>query len=494
MNNDTFELEKQALAGLLKADEIGDDVYNNAGVFLEEQDFSSKTREFHGPILSLIKQARENGKRPNKVLLAQQLTDLRISFKSDLSPLQYLESLELYRTTSEASVEAIRELKKYSIGRKMVQTARTVEKLVTSKIFNTDIHKLIELVDQTYHSGIKDFLEGKDSSINIYEQMERIVEERGNNPLLENGPTLNGWPRLNGIYGSLWTPEDITVIVARSGIGKTTLALDFNAQISAKYQIPVIHFDNGEMSDQKLTFRQCAAETGVPLFAIETGRWRQNETFTKLVRDFFVELKKRPKPIIYYVDVGGKSVSEMINIARRIYFSKIGRGNPAILSYDYIKTSFESSNKEEHQAVGEMIDKFKQFIKTEMKFDGKPVISMFTSVQANRYGEGDNAVSLSDRIKQFSSVMFLLSKKTPEELMEEPLPVDGRRIFGTHKLTNLKCRNMGEFNERHSDLVKMPDGTLKQNHINLTISNFKSTENGDLKDMVDYINGNSKAV
>ena len=486
---DTIDLEKQALAGLLKEGESGDDIWNNAGVHLDASDFASKSgARFNGTIFSLIKTCREKRETVSPLILAMRLRELQIQFPDDLTPLDYLQALQLFSITKDGAIQAICELKKYSVARKMIVALRKAQRNIADNVASLGIGELIKATDDIYHQEFTTLLGQKDNVVDIYDTMEAVVEERGNNPQEENGPTLDGWPRLHGIYGSLWTPEDITVIVARSGVGKTTIALDWNARISAKYGIPVLHFDNGEMSDRKLIFRQCAAETGVPLYAIETGKWRKNAQFTEIVRAKFAEIKSRPRPIIHYVDVGGMSVQEMINVARRHYFSRIGRGNPMIISFDYIKTSFEFSNKDEHQMVGEMMDRWKQFIKTEMKFDGKPVISMFTSVQQNRYGVDDTAISLSDRIKQFSSFIFLLHKKTSEELMLEP--ANGQ--FGTHYLKALKYRSMGEFQERNGP-VKMMDGTLQDNVINLKISNFFSEERGDLQDMVDYQKGLVKA-
>lgn len=482
---DTTELERQVISGILKEGEEGDDVWNNAGVWLETSDFASpKSGRVHGTIFSLIKIARDKGEKANNIILASRLKELNIAFPDDLSPFMYLESLQHFKINKDGAIQAIKELKKYSAARKLYSSANKIQKFILSNIANLSADELVSGSDEIYHQEISTLFTQKDHIVDIYGSMEAVVEERGNNPLDENGPTLDGFTRLHGTYGSLWTPEDITVIVARSGIGKTTLALDWNARISAKYGIPVLHLDNGEMSDEKLIFRQCASETGVPLHAIETGKWRRNKEQCDIVRAKLKELKERPQPIIHYVDVGGKSVPEMINIARRYYYSKVGRGKKMIMSFDYIKTSFENSDKQEHQVVGQMVDQFKQFIKSEMKFDGKPTISLFASVQQNRYGEGDQSISLSDRIKQFSSFVFLLHKKTAEELMLEP--ASGQ--FGTHTLECLKSRSMGEFVERDGP-VKMIDGTLQKNVINLKINNFHSEERGDLQDMVDYQRG-----
>ena len=161
-----------------------------------------------------------------------------------------------------------------------------------------------------------------------------------------------------------------------------------------------------------------------------------------------------------------------------------------ILSFDYIKTTAESSkNKSEWQVVGEMVDKFKRLIQKDLTIDGEPLVSMITSVQSNRSGittnrnsdsivEDESIVSLSDRITQFSSHLFSLRQKTLDELAEE----DG---LGTHRLTCFKYRHLGENIHRAIQPVRLPNGDLKRNFINLNFDNFNISEVGDLQDAVD---------
>ena len=68
----------------------------------------------------------------------------------------------------------------------------------------------------------------------------------------------------------------ITVVVARAGVGKTQFCMDFCTKVSSiNNNVPILHFDNGEMSKEELIVRQCSALSGVPMHLLETGRWRQ---------------------------------------------------------------------------------------------------------------------------------------------------------------------------------------------------------------------------
>ena len=167
----------------------------------------------------------------------------------------------------------------------------------------------------------------------------------------------------------------------------------------------------------------------------------------------------------YYYNVGGMDVDSMVNTLKRFYYAKVGRGNQMVFSFDYIKTTSESNgNKSEWQVVGEMVDKFKKCVQKEILHEGNPMIPMITSVQSNRYGitnnrnsqnvvDDESIVSLSDRITQFCSHMFILRSKTGAV---EPVSIGD---------------------------------TLRKNAINLNFNNFNITERGDLRDIARVLNG-----
>lgn len=351
--------------------------------------------------------------------------------------------------------------------------------------------EIIELADNVYNSRINLYEIGNDTPENIYEEMEALVEERGNNPVTEFG-MMGPHEKINEIYGSLLRAGNITVIVARSGVGKTQFCMDYSTKVSLKYDVPVLHFDNGEMSKEELIMRQCAALSGVAMHLLESGKWRNaGEDIVEKVRSVWPKIRNLK---FYYYNVGGMDVDSMVNTLKRFYYAKVGRGNQMVFSFDYIKTTSESGgNKSEWQVVGEMVDKFKKCVQKEILHEGNPVIPMITSVQSNRYGitnnrnsqnvvDDESIVSLSDRITQFCSHMFILRSKTGDEVESE-----GER-FGSHKLINVKARHLGRDIAGAIEPVSIGD-TLRKNAINLNFNNFNITERGDLRDIARALNG-----
>jgi hypothetical protein len=119
---------------------------------------------------------------------------------------------------------------------------------------------------------------------------------------------------------------------------------------------------------------------------------------------------------------------------------------------------------------------------------------MATSVQTNRSGivknkdsktvvDDESVIALSDDIIRFASHTFLLRKKTVDEI------IDDGEAFGTHKLICLAARHLGEDPFGHLNPVKLEDGSLKDNFINLKFDSFNVEDCGDLRDIVAAKNG-----
>lgn len=476
----SFELEQQLIAGLLSHPSA----YSQVAPFFSANDFVSDVNK---TIYAFLSNSYEKSESIDASILAEKISLSGISFEDNIDIGDYLHALSLRKSSEAVTASSAQEVKKLSIRREIKQVglklSSSMEKMSADKSY-TDI---VNTADEIFNKTISSYENQADAPKNIFSEMSELIEDRGNNPITDFGPT-GPHPRLHQVLGSLLRPGNITTVVARSGVGKTQFVMDFCTKVSLKYSIPVLHLDNGEMSKEELIMRQCSALSGVPIRLLETGQWRQaGDEIVSKVRDVWSKVKNYQ---FFYENVGGLSVDAMIQKVKHFYFSNVGRGNPMILSFDYIKTTSESmQNKSEWQVVGEMVDKLKRLIQKDLVFDDEPALALITSVQSNRTGitnnrrsdslvEDESIVSLSDRITQFSSHLLSLRQKTTDELAEE----EG---FGTHKLSWFKCRHLGEDVHRAVVPVRMHDGELKRNCINLEIENFAVTEIGDLQDMVD---------
>jgi replicative DNA helicase len=475
----SYPIEQQVIAGLLHDSSVFIHIEN----FITPSDFVS---DLNRTVFSFIKKSYESGNGVDPVVLSEKINTSGISFEDNINILDFLQGLSLRMIKEDSLLDAARELKSLSIRREIKNVGASLSKAMDKLPSGCSFSDIIEASDSIYNKTLSSYENQSSAPKNIFEEMKDVVEYRGNNIVTDFGP-VGPHNRLHDLYGSLLRPGNITTIVARSGVGKTQFVMDFCTKVSLSEKIPVLHLDNGEMSKNELIARQCAALSGVPVGLIETGEWRlAGEDTVNKIRSVWGIIKDYQ---FYYENVGGMNVDKMIQKVKHFYYSNVGRGNPMILSFDYIKTTSEDmKNKSEWQIVGEMVDKLKRLIQHDLVFDDEPCVSLITSVQSNRTGitnnrradslvEDESIVSLSDRITQFSSHLFSLRQKTMDELAEE----EG---FGTHKLSCFKYRHLGKNVHRAIQPVRLPDGSLKRNFINLSIENFNVTEVGDLQDMI----------
>ena len=332
----SLELEQHLLSALIKYPAK----YGNIASFINENDFCADENSINKTIFYVLRQALENAEKMDEVLLSQRVDALNISFPSDIKISDYIHSLALRKVSSDNVEKIAQELKKYTVRREIFEGAKKVADSMRKMSPSVPYNDIIESADNTFNEKINFFDAGGNSPVNISDEMEEWIEVRGNNPVTEFG-LMSPYKRLNDIYGSLLRPGNITVIVARSGVGKTRFCMDFCTKVSSEYDVPVLHFDNGEMSKEELIVRQCSALSGVSANLLETGQWRQaGEEIVNKVRAVWKEVKKIK---FYYYNVGGMNVDNMTATLRRFYYSKIGRGNPMIFSFDYIKTTFENN-------------------------------------------------------------------------------------------------------------------------------------------------------
>jgi len=478
-------LEQRLLAGLIKYPNCYGDIADIIG----EGDFSSDQNKITKTIFSALKGLCENGGGVDEVILIERIKSLGISFPQDIEIGDYIRSLSLQKISEKQFLDVARELKKYTVRREIYKAAADTAKKVKTISSDASYDDIIDLADKTFNKKVDMFGCGEKAFSNIYAEMENHIETLGENPKDEMG-LMGPFDVVNNLYGSLLRPGNITVIVARSGVGKTRLAMNYTMKVSQKYNVPVLHFDNGEMSKNELIIRQCCSLSGVSSHLLETGQWRlAGKATVEKVRDIWERIKDLE---CYYYGVGGHDSEKMVNLLKRFYYSKIGRGKRMIFSFDYIKPT-EEAGRSEWQVVGSMVNRFKRAIQEEIKYQGEPVIPMFTSIQSNRSGivtnkhskdinDDEGIVSLSDRVTQYCSHLFILRDKTLDQIADE------NQQFGTHLLINLKSRHLGKWYKRATSPVDMGGGKFVPNKIHLDMEGFDVSCKGDQVDLKDFLN------
>ena len=481
----SLQVEKHCLGGLIKHQEVFADVM----AFISQYDFFNN---IHRVIFGVVRDILVTGEKVDEVLLAAKIKNMGISFKDDVNIYEYIKNICFSEITAKGTLDAFKELLKLRICREIFETGNKLQAHAKSNI-NKELDEIIAEADAIYNGKISAY-ETKNEPENLFEKIEEIIDARGNNPVDDIG-YLTPFPVFNERYGGL-RPKNVYAVVARPGQGKTTFLFElaFGCSKATNFGAKVLYLDT-EMESEDMQMRAVAAETGVPMWELETGNWRKNPESSKRITEAMPRIKKF---ICHHYKVGNKSTEQVSSIARRWFYSKVGRGGKAIIVYDYFKITTERTTEswKETQVLGEKVDRFKK-LGEEL---GCPILS---AMQLNRFGEesgnkgGGNssivddasAIAASDRLLWFASYIAILRRKTVDELaFDTP-------NFGTHKLINLKQRFQGRNGCGHMDVVKrlMADGTQKyvRDYLNFKIANFRVEERGSL---IDIINASTKQI
>ena len=472
------ELERRFLGSIIRNPNVFFEIDN----VITELDFTNST---NGTIFNVIRQICHSGETLNKVILAQKIKNLGISFPEDIETFDYIESISAPTATEASVIDFGKELKNLTVRREIKSMAETIIRTVSGNP-EQKIEKLIADIDLIYGNKINSFNSTEEIQ-NLFDSIEPFIEEKGNNAIDESGLIIphKDFTRL---YGGLRN-GNLYAIVARPANGKSTYLLDMSLSAYINNpKIKVLYLDT-EMFTEDVKLRITAAQTGVPFWYIDSGNWRKNPEMTKKVRFFLNQFKAYE---YFHHCVGNKNVDEIISIIRRWYYSKVGRGNQALICYDYVKLTGEKMGQHwaEHQAIGDKIDKLK-------KISEEINCPLFTAMQMNRSGENFNksngafsddssAIALSDRLQWFASYVGIFRRKTHEEIERDTIE------FGTHKLITLKSRFQGKDARGHYDLIRRRNdhGEMKyvSNYINFNVENFKVEEKGTLERIVEQEN------
>ena len=475
-------VESHVLSGLLKHPEVLPEVDS----FVNAADFYN---DIHQTIYCILREAILNGEKTDKVLIATKIANLGISSKDDIDIYDYINTLSYSSVARDGVIDSCKELVKLRVRRELTETADQIKEHVTN-CSNEDLGSIIASTDAIYSDKISSY-SFEDDPQNVFDDLEFKIEERGNNPTDDTGLATT-YDEFNRLFGGL-RDGNIYAIVSRPAQGKTTFINELCLGAAIKNDVPVLVLDT-EMTTDEIQFRMAAAKTGVPLWFLETGKWRSKPEMVEKVRGYFNELKKHK---YYHYHVRNKTTDEICAIIRRWHMKYVGRGNKCVIAYDYVKMTGDKVGKNwaEHQAIGEKIDKLKR-VSEEIN---APLI---TAMQMNRSGESFNrnsgnlvddssAISLSDRLQWFATFVAIFRRKTLDEIA-----MDGDR-FGTHKLIPLKTRFQGRDAAGHQDLLRrrtsetvngktVQSDKFVNNFLNFRVENFQVKEEGSLQDIITF--------
>ena len=466
-NISSLKIERHVLGGLIKYPAVFFDVDR----FISSSDFVSKE---HYVIYSTIKDILSSGKKLDKTLLAHQIKNLGVSFKSEVDIFNYIEDISFTQINRNAVIEACKELCKIRIRREIDETGDKLKSFAKTN-GDKDTDSIISQADQIYNEKIQTYSRVNEPE-ELFEGIEDLIEERGNEPKDEMG-RRTPYSNFDRMFGGI-RKGNIYAWVSRPKHGKSTILSHLATGMSVLNNCPALILDT-EMSTVDVQFRIASSVTGIPVWYLETGQWRKNEEMVEK----FNQNKDRlnlAKQKVQHMTVAGKPIEEICSIIRRWYYSQVGRGNNCVVVYDYIKLTGEKDfNKKEYELIGEKVNSLKELT---LELD----IPLLTACQLNRSAESgvddSSAIAQSDRLQWFASFVAIFRRKSAEEIAEEG------QEYGTHKLIPLATRFQGRDAQGHHDLVRVADGNRFKyvpNFINYNIENFRVSEHGTLQDIIE---------
>ena len=470
----SIQVEKHVLGGLIQNPNVVAEVDR----FVTERDFAA---EPHGVIFSCLRSAFLNNEKIDKVLLAQKIKNLGISFKDDINIFDYIEAISFTAVTIDSTVRACQELVKLRALRDLEGTCEDMKSMI-NKSLNQPLDATIAEIDAVYGKQINAF-EMENEPVLLFDGLNEMIEERGNNPMEEVG-LATPYPEFNRLYGG-FRRKNLYIIASRAKSGKTTWLNETASEMSRIHDIPVLILDT-EMSTEEVKWRVGSARSRVGLWHLKTGNWRKNDENIERVRNSMPGVKAT-YPKVYHMSVGNKSIEKIASLCRRWYLKVVGRGNDCLFVYDYIKmVDSESNNRKEHQEMGDKVDFCKKLAE---ELDAP----FLTAVQSNRDGvtgardaseivDDERSIGMSDRVTWYASGVWILRRRTPDEIaLDTP-------ESGTHKLIEVVVREQGRDAAGHQDFIlrRFPDGKQRyvKNFINFNLMGFRVEELGSLRDTI----------
>jgi len=204
-------------------------------------------------------------------------------------------------------------VQKKAMLRRLISAADTIVEMGYSG--NEDVDKILDEAEQKIFKVSQkylkqDFVPIKSILENAFNRIDELHRDDGS---LRGVPS--GFTDLDKVLAG-FQKSDLVILAARPSIGKTTIALDIARQVGVQAKIPVGIFSL-EMSSDQLIDRMLAAQAGIDLWRLRTGKLRSSgpeNDFEKLNEAMGI-LSEAP---IYIDDTASANIMEMRTMARRL--------------------------------------------------------------------------------------------------------------------------------------------------------------------------------
>lgn len=296
-NSTNMELERAILSKILREPES---VFSVVGK-IRWQSFSAL---HHQTIFKAIEKLVEETSEPNYLMVKSTLDSL-----GDLEKAGGESTLkDIYE--SEIKIDDLSDIVDTIMKASLVTDAVKIgyDMMKLNKSDQEDIETKISQISQRLDNLVSGSLGDKTESIqevlrDEWVEFEKLLEKPGITGISSGNSDLD-------LMLSGYNPTNLIVIAARTGIGKSSLALRQMINMS-KENIPTLMFSY-EMSKRELSQRMVSMESKVPLLKIRTGN--VNEKELELIKDTYLKVSTYP---IYLDTSASDSLSYLLSTIRR---------------------------------------------------------------------------------------------------------------------------------------------------------------------------------
>jgi replicative DNA helicase len=480
----SIEIELSILATLLQYPETYVEI-----PFINSKDFSRQNSSIYAVISNII----ENKGVPDEIIVAERVKALGLSL-DNIEIGDFCSVLKIRPVDKRNIVDLAKELKLITLQRTIYQNSVKIQQeiLATGKDAPKTAKEMIDITDKYLGSSLISLTGDEPEPTNLLEVLPDIIEEYGNDTVQSND-LIWPYPSLQDAI-SRARAKNLMIFAARSGGNKSTFLLDMmrkmpEANPEKGDELNILYLDS-EMQVADAVLRYVAGKIGVPYWLIDSRKWKFDQKWAKKIYAEMDRIRNQKSKNLYFDAIGNKTSSELEKYIKRFYLNKVGRGNPFLIIYDYLKitNADRDKNTKEYEAAYDKTQALKEIA----EYCDCPVVS---AVQTNRAGitngkdsktidDSENSLSMSDRLNWLVSYMGILRKRTHDEMLMDSTP---EAKASTHKLVTTKTRYLGVKGPEFLDFVRIKENgkvAYRPNFINLNIENFNVEDRGLYSDLV----------
>jgi replicative DNA helicase len=416
-------VERAVLAALCQ---YGDEIYVELKDIISTDSFLNETNQI---LYGCIEDILNANKKIEYITILESADKLGVyELISKDSEMKFIRSLFKMPLAKENVPKFVTKLAKLKLARDMKKTLEQCESKINNLTGDEDISEIIGIIENPVMELTNEaYREHSNNTTVVGENIDEYIQYLADNQSDYLG-IPSGMDRFDEATGGGFRRKSISLIAARTGVGKSVIATNVALSVTMKYNIPVLYLDTEmDIADQRN--RMLANLSGVEINQISKGKFARSIMEKSRVIDAATKLKNIP---YHYISIAGQPFDNILNIAKRwihqhVGFDENGRTKDCLIIYDYFKLMSSaglSAAMQEYQALGFQITKMHDFC---VKYD----VPCLSFVQLNR----ENEVAQSDRLLWLATTVAKFEAKGEEEV------ADDGEMNGNRKFTIIKARH-----------------------------------------------------